>query len=197
MNIKRILNFSEFIIKFNQLERRIYATGENRLENDSEHSFQLAMVSWYIISTEKLKYDIDKIIKYALVHDLVEIYAGDTFFYADKSAKELKVQKEKVALEKIEKEFSDFPQLLKLIHEYEKKDDPESEFVYTLDKILPVMNIYLDNGRSWRKHKIKFDMLVEVKNKVVINKDVQKVWEGLVELVEKRKTELFGENEGG
>ncbi|HRN86698.1 MAG TPA: hypothetical protein PKU78_05320 [Candidatus Dojkabacteria bacterium] len=59
------------------------------------------------------------------------------------------------------------------------------------------MNIYLDEGRSWRKHKIKFDMLVEVKNKVVINKDVQKVWEGLVELVEKRKTELFGENEGG
>lgn len=101
MNIKRILNFSEFIIKFNQLERRIYATGENRLENDSEHSFQLAMVSWYIISTEKLKYDIDKIIKYALVHDLVEIYAGDTFFYADKASKELNVQKEKVALEKI------------------------------------------------------------------------------------------------
>lgn len=58
------------------------------------------------------------------------------------------------------------------------------------------MNIYLDEGRSWRKHKIKFDLLVEVKNKVVINKDVQKVWEELVGLVEKRKTELFGENEG-
>jgi putative hydrolase of HD superfamily len=196
MNIKKILNFTEFIIKFNQLERRIYATGENRFENDSEHSFQLAMVSWYIISTENLKYDIDKIIKYSLVHDLVEIYAGDTFFYADKASKELKVQKEKAAVEKMGKEFSEFPELLKLIHEYEKKEDPESEFVYTLDKILPVMNIYLDEGRSWRKHKIKFDMLVEVKNKVVINKDVQKVWEGLVGLVEKRKTELFGENEG-
>jgi putative hydrolase of HD superfamily len=81
MTIKNILNFVDFTIKFNQLKRTIFATGEDRLENDSEHSFQLAMVSWYIISTKRLKYNIDKVIQYALVHDLVEIYAGDTFLF--------------------------------------------------------------------------------------------------------------------
>lgn len=192
MSIQNILNFVDFTHKFNQLKRKIFATGEDRQENDSEHSFQLAMVAWYIISTEKLDYDIDRIIRYALVHDLVEIYAGDTFFFSDKASKDLKAEKEKVALERIKKEFSEFPELSKLIHEYEDRTYPESEFVYALDKILPVMNIYLDKGRSWRKHKINFDMLVEVKNKVVVNPDVHKVWEELVGVVEKRR-EYFGE----
>ena len=196
MTIKNILNFVDFTIKFNQLKRTIFATGEDRLENDSEHSFQLAMVAWYIISTKKLKYNIDKVIQYALVHDLVEIYAGDTFFYSDKASKEAKHKKEIEARKKIEKNFKEFEDLSKLINDYEARKDPESEFVYALDKILPVMNIYLDEGRSWREHNIEFDMLVENKKKVVINKDVLEVWEELVKVVEENRTDLFGESEG-
>lgn len=193
MSIQNILNFVDFTHKFNQLKRQLYATGENRLENDSEHSFELAMVSWYIISTKKLKYNIDKVIRYALVHDLVEIYAGDTFFYSDKASKDKKKENEKEALKKIEEEFKEFPEMIKIIHNYENRIDKESEFIYTLDKILPVMNIYLDKGRSWREHKIKFDMLVENKKKVVINQDVNDIWEELVKVVEKEKGVMFGE----
>ncbi len=192
MKIDNLLNFVDFTHKFNQLKRQLYATGEDRLENDSEHSFELAMVSWYIISTKKLKYDIDKVIRYALVHDLVEIYAGDTFFYSDKASKEKKHEKEKEALKRIEKEFKEFPEMIEIIHDYENRIDRESEFIYTLDKILPVMNIYLDKGRSWRKHKIKFDMLVENKKKVVMNQDLLEIWEELVRVVEWEKGELFG-----
>lgn len=193
MSIQNILNFVEFTHKFNQLKRQLYATGEDRLENDSEHSFELAMVSWYIISTKKLKYNIDKVIRYALVHDLVEIYAGDTFFYSDNATKDKKKENEKEALKKIEEEFKEFPEMIKIIHNYENRIDKESEFIYTLDKILPVMNIYLDKGRSWREHKIKFDMLVENKKKVVINQDVNDIWEELVKVVEKEKGVMFGE----
>lgn len=195
MSIQNILNFVEFTHKFNQLKRQLYATGEDRLENDSEHSFELAMVSWYIISTKKLKYDIAKVIQYALVHDLVEIYAGDTFFYSDNATKDKKKENEKNALKRIEKEFKEFPEMIKTIQNYENRIDPESEFIYTLDKILPVMNIYLDKGRSWREHKIRFDMLVENKKKLVINQDVNDVWEELVNVVEKEKGVLFGEKD--
>lgn len=195
MSIQNILNFVEFTHKFNQLKRQLYATGEDRLENDSEHSFELAMVSWYIISTKKLKYDIAKVIQYALVHDLVEIYAGDTFFYSDNATKDKKKENEKNALKRIEKEFKEFPEMIKTIQNYENRIDPESEFIYTLDKILPVMNIYLDKGRSWRKHKIRFDMLIENKKKVVINQDVNDIWEELVKVVEKDKGVMFGEEE--
>lgn len=193
MSIQNILNFVEFTHKFNQLKRQLYATGEDRLENDSEHSFELAMVSWYIISTKKLKYNIDKVIRYALVHDLVEIYAGDTFFYSDNATKDKKKENEKNALKRIEKEFKEFPEMIKTIQNYENRIDPESEFIYTLDKILPVMNIYLDKGRSWREHKIRFDMLIENKKKVVINQDVNDIWEELVKVVEKDKGVMFGE----
>jgi putative hydrolase of HD superfamily len=172
----------------------MFATGEDRRENDSEHSFQLAMVGWYIISTKKLKYNIDKVIKYALVHDLVEIYAGDNFFYSDEASKKLQHEKEQEAIKKIAKNFKEFKELPKIIIDYENRKDPESKFVYALDKILPVMNIYLDNGRGWREHRIKFEMLVENKKKVVINEDVREIWEELVKVVEERKGELFGEN---
>lgn len=117
----------------------------------------------------------------------------EILFYSDKASKDAKHKKETEARKEIEKAFKEFKALTQLINDYEKRKDQESEFVYALDKILPVMNIYLDEGRSWREHNIEFDMLVENKNKVIINKDVADVWEELVRVVEMRKEQLFGE----
>ncbi|MEI6887489.1 MAG: HD domain-containing protein, partial [bacterium] len=153
--LTKLLSFTKFTHSFQKIERRIFATGLNRNENDLEHSGQLALVAWYFIDSSKLKLNTEKVIKYALAHDLVETYAGDTYFYSkDKKIQESKVQREKNALVRIKKEFPDFKEIEKIITKYEEKSDPESRFVYALDKIIPVLNIYLDEGRSWKRDNV-------------------------------------------
>ncbi len=97
MNIHSILDFTKLLNKFRAVKRIVFTVGEGEPENDAEHSYQLAMLSWYIISAENLKLDKNLVIKYALVHDLVEVYAGDTYFYrSDKEEKDKKIERRKV-----------------------------------------------------------------------------------------------------
>ncbi len=92
MNIHSILDFTRFLNSFRAIKRVIFTVGDGEPENDSEHSYQLAMMAWYIISAENLKLDRNLVIKYALVHNLVEVYAGDTYFYrSDKEEKHKKI----------------------------------------------------------------------------------------------------------
>lgn len=81
LELPNIINFTKLLNKFCDIERVIHSNGGDRLENDVEHSYRLAMLAWYIISSNKLSLDLDLVIKYALVHDLVEVYAGDTYIY--------------------------------------------------------------------------------------------------------------------
>src|SRR3989344_1062689 len=148
-NLDKILNFIELIQKFRSIERLVHVNGKDRNENDVEHSFSLAMLGWYINDTEKLGLNLEKIIKYALIHDLVEVHAGDTFFYhKDSNMTADKKEREERAAHKLRGEYPEFPELHSIMEKYEKREDKESKFVYALDKIEPVLNIYLDKGRS-------------------------------------------------
>jgi len=129
----------EFINKFKLIKRTVFVAGDNkRQENDAEHSFELAMVSWYLVDSLKLDLDLNKILKYSLVHDLVEVYAGDidSFMYPNQDISKLKQENEHRAFEQIKQEFTEFPQMIEYINEYEQKLDSESIFVYVLDKVL-------------------------------------------------------------
>lgn len=145
-DFQKIFAYVRFLDEFRKIKRVMYNTGEDRLENDTEHSYQLTMAAWYIMDVYKLDLDRDLVIRYCLVHDLVEVYAGDTYIYSqDKEHFESKSQREMAALLRIQKEFPEFPDMLQLMERYEHKCDKESLFVYALDKIIPVMNMYLDN----------------------------------------------------
>ncbi|MEW6146332.1 MAG: HD domain-containing protein, partial [Thermodesulfobacteriota bacterium] len=114
------------LIDFQAVERNITIPKLNRQENDTEHSYNLAMAAWVIISQDSLPLDLDLAIKYALVHDFVEVYAGDAFPLDDKQVAE-KPKKEHFALLKLQdnkltEEFA------KLIEQYERMDDEESKF---------------------------------------------------------------------
>lgn len=138
--LKSLLQFLEFINKFKRIKRTVYVGGENpnRLENDAEHSYELAMTSWYLIDSLSLDLDLNKVLKYSLVHDLVEVYAGDidSFMHPGVDISKLKAENEHKALHTIEQEFKEFPELITWINEYENKADQESVFVYVLDKII-------------------------------------------------------------
>ena len=72
--MKDLVQFIEFLNKFRSIERTVYVNGTKRLENDAEHSYQLAMVCWYLNTKLGLGYNIELILKYCLAHDLDQIH---------------------------------------------------------------------------------------------------------------------------
>lgn len=188
----QILNFYELLTKFRAVERKILIKGDTRRENDSEHSFSLAMLAWYINQTYKLGLDQEKIFMYALTHDLVEVYAGDTYFYLDTKSEDEKKKREQSALERIKKETPEFVELYQSIESYERRDDEESKFIYALDKAEPIINIYLDGGRTWKELDVTLEMLTTMKNpKVAVNPTVEKIFKELVERLNINRNTFF------
>lgn len=143
--INDVIKFIDFLQNFAGITRQTPGT-KNReyLETDAEHSFQLAMTCWYLIEKYNLDLDVEKTLKYALSHDLVEIYAGDTDpFKSNKNYLSSQGDRELKATKKIAAEWSDFKELGKTVENFEKRDNKESSLVHMIDKILPVMNTFL------------------------------------------------------
>lgn len=152
-------------------------------ENDTEHSYNLALSAWYL-AQHFPELNVDLVIKYALVHDLVEIYAGDTYIYGTKQELATKQEREALAAKKLQNEWADFPAMNNLIQAYEKKADPESLFIYALDKIMPIMLIYIHDGYTWKKKGISAKMLHEAKlSKVQLSPEILPYYEQLYALL--------------
>lgn len=196
MKLDGVLKFTEMLNAFRRVERVMYVNGTDRMENDSEHSYHLAMLAWYIIDSEKFDLDKDLIIRYALVHDLVEVYAGDTYaFTDDKEHLENKEQREHDALMRLQKEFPSFADMFSLVESYERREDRESRFVYALDKIQPIIHAYLDNGRMWNEKHLTLEIIFNhKKNKVALSPEVQLYFDELMVLLKEKEKELFKEN---
>ena len=193
MELDQLLSFIKFTHAFQQVKRSIYATGEDRLENDAEHSFQLALVAWYLISSKKIDLDINLVIKYTIAHDLVEAYAGDTpNFGAGVEMKKDKVIREEQALERLQSEFPECKEIFDLIEHYEERKDNESKFVYALDKLISPLNIYLDQGASWFKNNVTIEEMIDNK-RVRISEDEQilNLFDQLVNRLRKEEDKLF------
>lgn len=188
------LRFIGLINDFQKIKRRVLIRDEEVWENDVEHSYQLALAAWYFISVKQVSLDLHLVIKYALIHDLVEVYAGDTYIYdPDPAVINSKVEREKAAQEQIVREFSEFSDLHGCIEAYETRADKESKFVYALDKILPMINIYLDGGRTWRKESVTLQMLVDHKtDKVAFSPEVAQYFAEFIAMLKNSQLPLFG-----
>lgn len=193
MKLENVLEFAQMLNAFRQVERVIYANGTDRLENDSEHSYHLAMLAWYIADSGKLDLDKNLIIKYALVHDLVEVYAGDTYIYSeDREHTESKIDREHQALIRLKKEFPLSEDMFSAIDRYEKREDRESRFVYALDKVQPIIQTYLDSGRIWKEKRITWEMLFEYKtDKVALSPEIKPYFDELMALLREKEATLF------
>lgn len=194
LRLRDFVRLAEILNRLQKVERIVYVRDSSRRENDWEHSFQLAFFTWYILEILKLPLNQEKALKYALIHDLVEAYAGDLPFHFRTKEDELKKRrKEAAAIKKISREFPDFKIGPKYLAYYVKRSDREAQFVATLDKFLPVLNIYLDGGRAWKKFKVDFETLVKNKRKKVSRvTEIAKVFEELVVLLAKDKKKFFG-----
>jgi putative hydrolase of HD superfamily len=132
-------------------------------ENDSEHCYNLAMTAWYL-GQYFPELDRDKLIRLALVHDLVEIHAGDTFAYGPSEHIASKQAREHAAYQQLRADWPDFAEGIADIKTYESLETPEAAFVYALDKIMPMMQVFLNDGYTWKQEGISLDMQHTVKS---------------------------------
>lgn len=192
--LQNLLGFAKILNEFQKVERVIRVRDSERLENDVEHSYDLAMLAWYILSTTETKLNHDKVIRYALIHDFLEVYAGDTYnFSTDVAYVASKHEREAAAVIKLRETISEFTELHEAIDAYEKRGDAESRFVYALDKIDPIVQTYLDDGRGWKERKVTIDMIYEnKKDKVASSPEVKKYFDEFMELLRKEEKQLFG-----
>lgn len=192
--LQTLLGFARILNELQKVERVIRVPDEDRWENDLEHSYDLAMLAWYVVDSRKLPLDRYKVFCYALAHDLVEVYAGDTYIYSkDQAFLDSKSEREQAAAERLAKEFPEVPELHAAISGYVTKKDPESCFVYALDKIQPVIQLYLDNGRTWKEKNVTLEMLYESKkDKVVFSPEIESYFNELMLLLKSKEKELFG-----
>lgn len=147
--ISRLLDLQQMIADFSKIQRVPLLADTMRPENDVEHSFGLALTCWYLLPRIAPHLDESKVLKYALSHDIVEIHAGDTFLYGDESLIASKPAREQAAIEQLEQDWDDFPELTSLAQGYKDKRDDEAKFVYAVDKLLPVFMVGLSEGKSF------------------------------------------------
>ena len=189
--LKGLIDFIEFNHEFRKVLRIARIPNDTRLENDAEHSHQLALVAWYIIENDQLPLKLERILMYAMAHDLVEVYAGDTYTF-DKVSQTSKKDREHKALQKIKKRFPKFKTLIKTIENYENKIDKESKFVYALDKIIPPIQVYLEDGKLWKEKKISLQDVMENKNhKIKTVPEIDIYWQEFLKEMKRLEKKLF------
>jgi putative hydrolase of HD superfamily len=175
----------EFILEIDKLKgvlRRTYLpTG--RPENSAEHSWHLAMAALLLAEYANQKVDIGRVVQMLLVHDIVEVDAGDTFLY-DEAAEQQKAAREQQAAERI---FNLLPAdqaawVRGLWEEYERRQTPEARFAYAVDRLQPILLNYTCRGRMWREHGVTASR-VRARNRPIGDGSVR-LWERVQALIE-------------
>ena len=160
MTIKRLEQQIQFIIeidKLKQVVRQTYITDASRRENSVEHSWHLAVMAMVLAEhANDSDIDLSRVIKMVLIHDIVEIDAGDTFLYDDKRT-ESKSERELAAADRL---FNLLPAdqadiFRKLWDEFEARQTKDAKFAFALDRFQPVLHNVITKGKAWREHGVK------------------------------------------
>jgi len=184
---KKDIEFVVLLEEMKSVYRMTKVIGTDRRENDAEHSWHVAIMSMILESHSKIKVDINKVIKMLLVHDIVEIYAGDTFAY-DTKGNESKLQRELDSMAKIKSQLSteigDYIESLWL--EFDERKSDEARYANAMDRLQPILsNIYDGRGGTWKGNNVSFSQVMKrvepIKdfNESVYNFVVSKVQEGV------------------
>lgn len=149
-NVKEIIDLSEELAELGKIDRRTLLPG-GRHESDSHHSFSLALIAYDICQKYCPELDINLVLRYALVHDLLEIITGDEDTLLS-SASELRAKhrREQAAWKDLEARLKVYPALLNDLRAYEMLDTPEAATVYILDKSCTIWTHFWDEGKSLR-----------------------------------------------
>lgn len=178
------INFIVEIDKLKEIYRRSFIMDATRNENDAEHTWHLAMMA--VLLTEYVdskELDLLRVLKMILIHDLVEIDAGDTFAYDPQGQKDKRAREEKAA----ERIFNLLPkdqadEVFALWREFETGQTAEAKYAHALDKLQPVLQNYYTQGKSWQLNKVTSEQVL-ARVSVIKDSSVQ-LWKYTTELIE-------------
>ncbi len=153
--LRRQLDFSLEIDKEKNILRQTHLSGNGRQENDSEHAWHMAIMAYLLREHANEEVDICKVMLMCLIHDIVEIDAGDTYAY-DTEGLATQKAREDAAKERI---FSILPddqkqELVALFDEFEEYQTPEAKYAHALDNLQPLLLNDSNNGGDWRTHQV-------------------------------------------
>ena len=151
--LQKQLDFSLEIDKEKNIFRQTHLSGHGRNENDSEHAWHMAIMAYLLREYSNEPVDTAKVMLMCLIHDIVEIDAGDTYAYDEEGLKTQKAR-ENAAKERI---FSLLPddqkeELMSLFDEFEASETPEARFAHAIDNLQPLILNNSNDGSDWKEH---------------------------------------------
>lgn len=177
------LDFIKEIDKIKYIQRKTKLFNSNRNENDAEHSWHLAMMVIVLANHSNEAIDVLKVIKMVLIHDIVEIDAGDTFIY-DTNKNHSNTEKERVAANRI---FGLLPnkqseELIAIWEEFEAGETNEAKFARAMDRLEPLLQNVSNNGGTWKEFGVGYSKVYEKKQ--VIAEGSKTIWDFAEKLID-------------
>ncbi len=156
--LEKLIQQIEFLKEIDQLKlvlRQTLICGGERRENSAEHSWHLALAATTLAEHANEPVDISRVVKMVLLHDIVEIDAGDTFIYDDKGNED-KAEREQIAADRL---FGLLPESQKdefmaVWHEFEARESADAKFANAIDRLMPLLHNIMAKGGSWQTHGI-------------------------------------------
>ena len=170
--IRQQLEFALEIDKEKNIFRQTHLSGNGRQENDAEHAWHMAIMAYLLKEYANEPVDMGKVMLMCLIHDILEIDAGDTYAYDEINLKTQKAR-EDAAKERI---FSILPadqkaELIAIFDEFEAWETPESKFAHAMDNIQPLILNHSNGGGDWRAHGVTARQVYGRQNKTKLGSE--------------------------
>lgn len=171
MKNERLTQQIRFIVEIDKLKsvlRRTYLANGTRRENAGEHSWHLAMMALVLSEHANEEIDLLRVLKMVLIHDIVEIDAGDTYIYDDVGALDQE-EREKMAAERI---FGLLPveqarEFREVWDEFEARQTADAKFAKALDRLMPLLHNYELEGKAWQTNGIKRHQVIAINRPIL------------------------------
>ena len=181
--LDRQIQFITEIDKSKQVFRQNVVIGTKRNENDAEHAWHLAVMAFLLFEYAKdSDLDVLKVMKMAVVHDLVEIDAGDTFCYDEKGCEDKEAREQRAA----DRLFNILPEdqakeIMALWHEFDAEETPEARFAASLDRLQPLILNCNTEGHTWKKPGVTSEKVL--KRNGILEETVPELWDYVKETI--------------
>lgn len=180
--LKKQLAFALEIDKEKDILRQTHTTSQKQ-ENDAEHAWHMALMIYLLREYANEDFDVGKAIIMALLHDVVEIDAGDTYAY-DTLAMATQTEREAQAAKRIfgllpDDQKQDF---ISLFYEFEEGKTPEAKFARAMDNVQPLLLNDYNDGMDWRKHKVTKSKITKRNERTKVGS--QTLWEHVMQLID-------------
>lgn len=178
--LKRQMQFALEIDKEKQIRRQTYCSDGQTLENDAEHAWHAALMAILLSEYANESIDVLKTVTMLLIHDIVEIDAGDTYAYDDIGIATQAEREQKAANRIFHLLPDDQAQtMLELWNEFECGESAEARFAKVMDRIQPIMLNAATGGKAWKEHKVKLSKILSRNQKT--SEGSQFLWNYMLE----------------